>query len=229
MLPVLFPSLWFSFAPHLLVHAWKRKEEGVERISLCGCVPLCLSPCGSFCWCASVCVLTGWTSALCPGARAVTQWIPWRQEHCFSLANSRVGQRTGDTTRREVQTSMGLKAHVHMHPSEHTLKKMPSLWDKQTAHALMSWIRQHTAWANYHLSMKLSGEEQACACVFVSECQAHHCVFARCWLFLCCSRTPTFVSTLPLPLNPQRPKCEKGSVISLSIFPQRWSHGRLPW
>lgn len=68
---------------------------------------------------------------------------------------------------------------------------------------LMCWVSQRTAWANYHLCMKLSGEEQVHTlrmhmCVFVSECQTHRCVPACCCLFICVSRTPTCLATLSL-------------------------------
>lgn len=94
----------------------KRGWRGSAYVAVCLFV---LRPmCGSFCWCASVCVLAGWTSASCPAACAVTQWIPWRQERCFSLATSRLGQRRGDAAWREAQTSTGLEdkqAHMHKH------------------------------------------------------------------------------------------------------------------
>lgn len=99
---------------------------------------------------------------------------------------------------------------------------------------LMCWVNQHTAWANYHLCMKLSGDEQlhtqcahmctlcVCACeyecVSVSECQTHHCVSAWCCLFFLSSRTPTCRNLLLLPLNPQRHKCKnKTKICQLSL------------
>lgn len=130
------------------MYAWRRKEEGVERISVCGCMPLCSCPmCGSFCRCASVCVLAGWTSASCPAVCAVTQWIPRRQECCFSLATSRLGQRRGDTTWKEVQISVDLQEEKKKNRLAHTItckrtpiwantKQKPWLWYKQAAHAL---------------------------------------------------------------------------------------------
>ena len=167
MLPLLFLPLsvffffFFFFAPHVLMHAWRRKGKRGWRGSahVAVCLFVCTPCVGSFCWRASVCVLAGWTSASCPAACAVTQWIPRRQELRFSHTTSRLGQRNGDTTRREVQTSEGLRgtraqAHARRRALAVRQTGCSCFW------TLMCRVNQHTAWANYRLPMKLSGGEQ---------------------------------------------------------------------
>lgn len=193
------------------MHVW-RTEEGVEGIGVCGCIPLCLLPmCGSFCWHAYVCALAGWTSPPCPAACAVTQPVPWRHACCFSLATPRLGQ-TSEDTRRERGANLSRaeeKRNRHTCTNActctpvwaHALNK-PALCDKQAAHAfeqscsidavacplcLICWVNQDTAWVNYHLCMKLSGEEQVhtqcldlcgwvCVCVRMSDTPLRLCL-----------------------------------------------------
>lgn len=157
-----------SLSPSLHACVEKKREEGVERISARGCMPLCLHPMcvGAS---ASVCVLAGWTAASCPAACAVTQRIPLEAGVLFQPATSRLGQRRGDTTRREVQISQGLEEkkkyrHTCTWTCKHRTGVTKALTVRQTGGSCfwtsMHWVKQHTAWANYHLSVKLYEAER---------------------------------------------------------------------
>lgn len=120
------PPLCVSFTPHFFMHAWRRKEEGVER-SGSAYVNACLFVCAP-CAGASVGLLpsvlfSGWTWACSSAACAVSQRIPWRRTHCLCLTTSRLGQGGEETPRgRRCKSQWDLRENRHTStvPCKHT-------------------------------------------------------------------------------------------------------------
>lgn len=220
MLPPLPLSLF------LFMRAWRRKEEGVERISICGCVPLCLRPmCGSFRVRSSRVDIS-----VVPGSlHRYPVNPPRRQEHCCGLATSRLGQRRGDTTRKEVQTSVG---HYRMWRSSHTCTRshLSTLCPRREANRLLVLFERRrggsTSIQHELIITSLSGRlqrsrytpslESTCvrACVRMSDIPLR--------LLLCSiSRTPTCRSHL----THREPSVKSLSARSLLLHLGLWTSG----
>ena len=197
------PPLYLSFTPHLLMRVWRRKAEGGWSGSayVALSAPLFAPPLSvgasvglrssrvdiSFVPASPRCYSVNPPEAAEPLQPAPPpDWVRGEETPRWGRCKSQWGCRGGGGNRPTCTSTCMQHNHVSTHT--HTQQK-PSLWHKQAAHAfetktlprhdrvsivrLRRWVNRRTARANYHLCVRLSGEEHShcthvwvCVCVF---------------------------------------------------------------
>lgn len=221
------------FAPHLFMHACRRKEEGVERISVCGCMPLCFAPhvwellLVCFCLCSSRTDISFVPGSPCcysvspleAGAllqpRHLQTGSEERRHHAEGGANlSGVWGKTGSPYTNTCKHAPNVSTHT---------EQKPLLRDKQAAHAFEHWrvgsssIQHELIITSVWICLERSRyTPSACMCVCLSVCVCARmsdtppCLCLVLSLFIYLQNT-SLSYMLPLPLNPQRPKSKNNT------------------
>lgn len=145
-----------------------------------------------FCLCSSRVDISSVPDSLCCYSVSTLEARALLQPHHLQTGSAKRRHHTeggANPSWAEGKTGTHAQTHVSIHPSEHKyLTKALAVWQTgcsclwtKPVHwrgcvsivRLMCWVNQHTAWANYRLCMKLSGEEQVhtlCMHVCVSGC-----------------------------------------------------------